>query len=56
MDYKNFKIESQPNLTMYKIVRIGKGPLPLVMGGLFTSVGQAKKAIDSYEPVAEKAE
>lgn len=56
MDYKNFKIEVQPALTMYKIQRIGKGPLPLVMQGLFTSQGAAKKAIDLYIPDPEKTD
>lgn len=54
--YKNFKIESQPSLTMYKIIRIGKGPLPNVMAGLFTSERAAKQAIDMYEPASEKVE
>ena len=56
MEYKNFKIEVQPSLTMYKVVRIGKGPLPLVMQGLFTSERAAKQAIDMYVPVATKEE
>lgn len=54
MEYKNYKIEVQPALTMYKIQRIGKGPLPLVMQGLFTSSGAAKKAIDLYVPITDK--
>lgn len=46
----NFKITPWRKLpSMYEIMRIGKGSLPKVLGGLFTSPQEAQRHIDKYE-------
>lgn len=48
MQYKNYLIELDKPTTTYIIRHTGKGSLPAVMSGRFTTQGLAMKVIDSY--------
>lgn len=48
MEYNGYKIELQKRYTMYGIRAVGKGALPKVLQGLFTTVKDAMASIDRY--------
>lgn len=49
-EYKNFLISTAPNKgSMKEIKVIGKGSVVMALRGLYTSVREAKIAIDKYE-------
>jgi hypothetical protein len=48
MDYKGYKIELQREYAIYGIRSIGKGALPKLLQGAFTTYKDAMKVIDIY--------
>lgn len=48
MEYKGYIIELGKNISQHIIRHTGKGSLPKIMNGSFTSVGQAQKIVDKY--------
>lgn len=48
MDHKNYTIKLTPEGNSYTIHSIGKGALPKVLSGVFTSPTIAKNHIDAY--------
>lgn len=55
MEYKGYSIVVEGGLAMYVIRGIGKGALPKVLQGLFTTTSAAKKLIDVYTNSKEPA-
>lgn len=57
MQYKNYEIKVDKPTTNYTIHSVGKGALPKVLSGLFTSPKIAQTHIDRYlankEPIKE---
>ena len=51
-EYKGYKIDNDGHFSMKVIKPIGKGSIPMALVGLFTSVGDARRAIDllDYKP------
>lgn len=48
MEYNGFNIKSDGTFGYLKVHTIGAGKLPKILGGLYTSIGNARKAVDSY--------
>jgi len=49
-----YKIINPPNVgSMYAIKPTGKGSVPAVLRGMYTTPVEAQKAIDSYEATKE---
>jgi hypothetical protein len=48
VDHRGFSIRNADMPSMKKITTIGRGSIPDVFIGLFTSVGAAKRVIDLY--------
>lgn len=48
MEHKSYIIKRNKTANQWEIHHTGKGSLPNSLSGLFTSIGYAKKAIDSY--------
>lgn len=48
MEYKNYNIQLHKATANYTIHSIGKGALPKVLSGLFTTPAIAKSHIDRY--------
>lgn len=48
MEYKGYIVELDNNLSQHVIHHTGKGSLPKMLSGNFTSVGIAQKTIDRY--------
>lgn len=51
MQYGNYEIVVKPNSNTYEIHSVGKGALPDMLKGGYTSVGHAKKKIDQYREI-----
>lgn len=56
-EYKGYNIVSgEGNESRFKRIRtIGKGSLPKVLVGLYTTAAEAKKAIDTQQAIKVKA-
>ena len=48
MEYRGYIIKVAKGTSQYEIRHTGKGSLPNLLSGLFTSTGSAQKVIDSY--------
>lgn len=48
MEYKGYIIELDKNLSQHVIKHTGKGSLPKILSGNFTSLGTAQKMVDKY--------
>lgn len=48
MEYKGYIIEFGNNTSQHVIKHTGKGSLPKMLSGSFTSLGIAQKTIDKY--------
>lgn len=48
MEYNGYSIKLHKPTTTYSVHAIGKGALPKVLSGLFTTPNIAKKHIDMY--------
>jgi len=53
MEYKGYIIELGKNTSQHVIRHTGKGSLPKMLSGNFTSVGVAQKAVDKYTKIKE---
>lgn len=49
MIYGKYKIEMHPTYALHIIKPVSKGSIPKILGGSYTSVGEAISAIDSHE-------
>jgi hypothetical protein len=54
MEYKGYVIELGKNTSQHVIRHTGKGSLPKMLSGNFTSLGVAKKAVDKYVETKEQ--
>jgi len=54
MEYKGYIIELGKNISQHVVKHTGKGSLPKVLSGSFTSLGNAQKTIDRYTQAKEK--
>jgi len=48
MEYKGYNIKIEEDIVMYSIHMIGKGALPKILNGLYTTTHAAKGQIDKY--------
>ena len=58
MEYNGYEIVTADNSNYKRIKSIGKGYIPVVLTGVYTSEGEARKAIDlqkSNSPAMSKA-
>lgn len=53
MIYSKYKIKKHPQFPLYVIAPEGKGSIPKVLVGSYTSVGDAIAAIDQQEAVSK---
>lgn len=53
-EYRDYKIDRHPGFTLYMIKPKGKGSVPKVLTGWYTSIREVTEAIDKYLSLKEK--
>lgn len=55
MEHGKYKIVGHGSYATYVIKPNGKGSIPVKLAGMYTSIGEAKNAIDKHERLKGKA-
>lgn len=53
MEYKGYEIKTELG-SLLKITTVGSGSIPTALTGLWSSMAEAKKAIDSYKAIPKR--
>lgn len=53
-EYMGYNIKGDGTYGYQKITRKGSGPVPKALSGMYTSLSEARKAIDMHGPAKEK--
>ena len=48
MNYKGFRVEPLGTFPMYKVMAVGSGRIPDILGGTYTTAVAAQRGIDAY--------